>query len=61
MAGACWRELARALAQDGLWAHFRLPRHLFDWSNICIFWAVVGCRDQAHQIWEKLATQASKG
>ena len=40
-------EMRRAVltTKEGLWAYCKLPWSLFDWSNVCIFWAVLGCRD----------------
>ena len=40
-------EMRRALATDreGLFAYFKLPSNTVDWANICVFWAVLGCRD----------------
>ena len=52
-------EMRRAVltTKEGLWAYCKLPWSLFDWSNICIFWAVLGCRDQSNRAWEKLSAQ----
>lgn len=52
-------EMRRAVltTKEGLWAYCKLPWSLFDWSNVCIFWAVLGCRDLSSRAWEKLSAQ----
>ena len=44
--------------QEGLWAYFKLPSNVYDWTNIGIFWAVLGARNELDGIWQSLATQA---
>merc|ERR1740130_1936354 len=53
-------EMRRAVltTREGLWAYCKLPWSLFDWTNVCIFWAVLGCRSQSNRAWEKLSAQA---
>ena len=53
-------EMRRAVltTKEGLWAYCKLPWSLFDWTNVCIFWAVLGCRSQSNRAWEKLSAQA---
>ena len=53
-------EMRRAVVtqKEGLWAYFKLPLSIYDWCNICIFWAVLGCRDQTNRTWEMLLTRA---